>query len=103
LSEIVLSGVSPIESMPSELTLNQNFPNPFNPTTVIHFEIPQSGFVRLKVFDILGREVAILVDGMKIAGSYSVPWDATSSGSGTYFCRLESNGYSKTRKMMVAK
>ncbi len=86
---------------PQTFSLLQNYPNPFNPATIIEFQIPQSGFVSLRVFDVLGREVATLVDDAKSPGNYSVRWDATAAGSGTYFARLESNGKSQITKMLL--
>jgi hypothetical protein len=88
---------------PEAFKLAQNYPNPFNPETVIEFRVPSFGSVSLKVFDVLGREVATLVDEEKSAGSYSVRWDATSMGSGTYFYMLESNGRREIRKMVFVK
>ncbi len=87
----------------SSFRLDQNYPNPFNPSTTIRFQIPQPGLVSLKVFDVLGREVASLVNEPKEPGSYSVRWDATTAGSGTYFARLESNGRHEIRKMLLMK
>jgi len=87
----------------SSFRLFENYPNPFNPTTTIRFEVPQSGFVSLKVFDVLGREVATLVNEEKSPGTYSVRWDATAVGSGTYFYRLESNGRHEIRRMVLVK
>ena len=88
-------------TIPATTRLLQNFPNPFNPATTIRFAIPVGTYGRtsLRVFDMLGREVATLLNEEKSAGSYSVRWDATSVGSGTYFYRLESNGRREIRKM----
>lgn len=97
------TAVETIGSTPAQFTLSQNYPNPFNPSTTIRFSIPQSGRVSLKVFDVLGREVATLVNEEKAAGSFSVRWDATTAGSGTYFARLESNGKSQMTKMLLMK
>ncbi len=91
------------KEIPTSFSLMQNYPNPFNPTTAIRFEVPQSGFVSLKVFDVLGREVATLVNEEKSPGSYSVRWDAATVGSGTYFARLESNGRREIRRMLLMK
>ncbi len=91
------------EQLPSSFTLVQNYPNPFNPTTEIEFRIVDFGNVSLRVFDVLGREVATLVDEEKTPGSYSVRWDAGTAGSGTYFCRLESGGQHEIKKMLLMK
>ncbi|MBI2427407.1 MAG: T9SS type A sorting domain-containing protein [Ignavibacteriales bacterium] len=89
--------------IPETITLRQNYPNPFNPMTSIRFEIPVSGFVNVKVFDILGKETATLVDSELKAGSYTVSFDASSIASGIYFYRLHVNGLTVTKKMLLAK
>jgi hypothetical protein len=81
--------------------VDQNYPNPFNPTTNIRFEVGYPGLVRLKVFDVLGRQVATLVDGVRSSGRYNVVWDATDASSGIYFCRLETEGHSATIRMIL--
>lgn len=83
--------------------LNQNYPNPFNPTTVISFSIAEKSLVSLKVFDVLGNEVSNLVDEIKEKGNYSVAFDASVLTSGIYFYTLKANGYSFTKKMILAK
>ncbi len=80
-----------------------NYPNPFNPSTNITYQVGAEVHVLLKVFDVLGREVATLVNEEKSPGSYSVRWDAATVGSGTYFARLESNGRHEIRKMLLMK
>ena len=75
-------------AIPASFALRQNYPNPFNPTTTIGYEIPASGYVNLRVFDVLGREVAVLVDGERQAGTYSVPFDGGHLASGIYYYRL---------------
>ncbi len=72
-----------------EYALDQNYPNPFNPTTTIKYQIPNSGNVTIKVYDILGNEVAILVDGYMDTGKYEVEFDASSLASGVYMYRLK--------------
>ncbi len=99
-----VSGVTPITSkIPKEYKLEQNYPNPFNPVTKISFDLPVSGLVSLKIYDILGKEVATLVNEIKNAGRYSIDFDGSSFASGTYFYRLESNGFVSTKKMMLIK
>jgi len=83
--------------------LLQNYPNPFNPTTTINYEMPMAGKVKLKVYDILGREVKILVDEEKVAGRYEVTFDGSDLSSGIYFYQLKTGGYSETRKMVLIK
>ena len=92
--------------LPSEFGLNQNFPNPFNPSTTIKFTIPVgTGHAPsvLKVFDVLGRDVATLVDATSFAGEHSVVCDASNLTSGVYYYRLTAGSFSQTRKMIVAK
>lgn len=84
-------------------SLEQNYPNPFNPSTKISFSIPTSGYVSLKVYDILGKEVNTLVNEVKSAGSYSVNLNASSLTSGIYFYKLESGNFSKTMRMILIK
>ena len=81
--------------------LNQNYPNPFNPATTIEFSLFKSGFVSLKVFDVLGQEVATLVDERKGVGNYLVTFDARDLPSGTYFYALSSGGFSEMKKMLL--
>jgi len=89
--------------VPVEYKLSQNYPNPFNPITRIKFDIPQKGFVSLKIFDVLGREVKSLVSEMKSPGSYSVDFNAVGLSSGLYIYRLETNGFIDTKKMVLIK
>ena len=88
---------------PNVLTLFQNYPNPFNPDTRIKFELPGSALVILKVYDILGREVAILVNKEKSPGIYEVQWDASAMPSGVYFYRLQMGNHIKTKMMTLIK
>jgi hypothetical protein len=83
--------------------LAQNFPNPFNPTTVIRFDLTSSHVTRLTVFDVLGREVAVLVDGEMPAGSHSVRFDASGLATGVYLYRLESGGQMHVRRMVLVR
>jgi hypothetical protein len=83
--------------------LFQNYPNPFNPSTRIGFNIPHTSFVTIKIFDILGREVATLVNGRKEAGQYSIRWDASTMPSGMYFYCLQTGNYTKTNTMVLIK
>jgi glucose/arabinose dehydrogenase len=83
------------------MSLAQNFPNPFNPTTVVSYELPSAGSVRLVVYDLLGHAVATLVDMEQAAGRYSVRWDARSVPTGVYVAVLKQGGHALTKKMMV--
>ena len=81
--------------------LEQNYPNPFNPATTIQFTLQHSGFVRLRVYDILGDEVTTLVSAEFPAGPHLVRWDASNRPSGVYFYRLEAGAYVETRKLIL--
>ncbi len=83
--------------------LAQNYPNPFNPVTMIRYQIPTAETVSLKVYDVLGKEVATLVNGRQEAGSYAVPFNASGLSSGMYFYRLQAGSFVETRKMMLVK
>lgn len=83
--------------------MQQNYPNPFNPSTVISYTIPKSGNVTLKVYNILGQEVATLVNGYKTAQTYSVEFDGTKLSSGVYIYEIRYNNQSLTQKMMLMK
>jgi photosystem II stability/assembly factor-like uncharacterized protein len=88
---------------PNTFSLGQNYPNPFNPTTNIEFRISEFGFVSLKVYDVLGNEVATLVNEEKSAGTYDVEFDARDLTSGMYFYQLQAGTFIKTRKMVLIK
>jgi hypothetical protein len=90
-------------SIPGTYSLSQNYPNPFNPVTQVKYDLPKEGFVTLKVYDVLGREVSKLVNEVKTPGSYIVDFDGTSFSSGVYFYRLEVNGFSDVKRMMLIK
>ncbi len=108
--EVGGTGVEAKETMdlPSAFALS-NYPNPFNPSTKIHYNLPEAGQVRIVVSDMNGREVSTLVNGMQKAGSYELVWNAamhqngTSLPSGTYFCRLQAGSNVKTIKMLYMK
>ena len=87
----------------NDFTLNQNYPNPFNPSTRISFIIPQSGYTTLKVFDVLGNEVATIIESDLSQGSYELLFDASGLSSGIYFYSLTSGEFSKTMKMILSK
>ncbi|MFC1541614.1 BsuPI-related putative proteinase inhibitor [Candidatus Latescibacterota bacterium] len=91
------------EEQPLEFSLSQNMPNPFNPTTLIQFTIPNAGTVRLTVYNIMGQVVERVVDEHMAAGLHNVQFNGTSLSSGIYFYQLESQGYSSARKMLLIK
>jgi aminopeptidase N len=98
-------GITDIEILPIpvEYSLKQNYPNPFNPSTTIEYTIPQNGFVSLKVFNVLGKEVATLVNGQNESGKHKVEFDASSLNSGVYFYRIESGNFVETKKLVLLK
>ncbi|MBK7380035.1 MAG: T9SS type A sorting domain-containing protein [Ignavibacteriales bacterium] len=111
-AEAVLSLITDVEDnnivTPASFNLAQNFPNPFNPSTIISFDIPADAFVKLKVYNILGQEVAQLVNETKTAGKYQVNWNGTDNAgnkvtSGVYLYRLKANDFTSTRKMILTK
>jgi hypothetical protein len=93
----------PNTQTPFHYSLKQNYPNPFNPSTKISFAIPKPGFVSLKIYNILGKEVQTLVSEVKPAGEYLLDFNASGLQSGVYFYKLESEGFSETLKMLLIK
>lgn len=89
--------------VPVSFKLSQNYPNPFNPTTTIEYTIPQSRFVSLKVYDILGREVKTLVHQQELSGTYKVHFDGSNLASGVYFYRIEAGEFVATKKLLLLK
>lgn len=89
--------------MPAEISLSQNYPNPFNPSTLIRYDLSTNMEVSLKIFDVLGREVATLVDGKRSAGSHQVRFDGAGLSSGVYFYQLRTPGFIQSRKMLLIK
>jgi len=88
---------------PASFALEQNYPNPFNPATNIRFSLPKEVNVSLKVYDVLGREIATLMNGVKQPGTYEVIWDARGVPSGVYFYRLAAGEFRDLRKMILLK
>jgi hypothetical protein len=91
------------EAMPMQFSLGQNYPNPFNPTTVIPFTLSQPSRATLKVFSILGEQIAILIDEQLAGGSHTFTWDGSSVSGGVYYYRLQSNGRTETKKLILLK
>ncbi len=98
---IVITSVEANEGFPKESHLSQNYPNPFNPTTTIQYDLPVAGFVTLKVFDVLGREVAVLVQENQKAGRYNVTFNAEGLPSGVYLYRLQAGEFVETKKLIL--
>jgi hypothetical protein len=108
LSKPLANGIT--EEQPQLYRLHQNYPNPFNPTTKIRFELAEDARVELRVYDVLGREVAQLVDDSRPAGIHEVLFDGTYLPSGVYYCRIlavsgsnELNPFAETKKLVLAK
>jgi hypothetical protein len=95
--------VDVIVSIPLEFSLEQNFPNPFNPSSKIKFTLPEASIVKLTVYNTLGEEVADLVDELFDAGSHEIVFNASNFTSGIYFVRMESGSFVSTRKIMLMK
>lgn len=101
--DTTIVGIEDESSLPSNFRLFQNYPNPFNPETKIRFELSSKNFIKLQVFDILGRELTTLVNEEKYPGGYEVIFNASNFSSGTYFFRLQTYRYSLVRKMVYLK
>jgi hypothetical protein len=98
------AGISQTDaSIPAKFNLEQNYPNPFNPGTKISWQLPTRSLVLLKVYDIIGNEVAALVNGEKPAGNYEVNFNASKLSSGIYFYRLQAGSFIDTKKMLLLK
>ena len=109
-TNIVITVTSPVsvddnneELFPTEYSLEQNFPNPFNPSTTINFSVPEASFVSLKIFNVLGEEVETLVAKDLNAGNYKYGWNALGLPSGIYFYKLQTDNFTETKKMILLK
>jgi len=98
-----ITGIADEGIVPEKYELSQNYPNPFNPVTVIRYSIPKAEEVSLVVYNLIGKEVAHLIDERKPAGSYTVKWDASNMASGIYFYRLQAGDFVQTKKMLLLK
>ena len=101
--DLAVSILQTNSGIPDEFSLSQNYPNPFNPSTNIKFDISKLSNVKLRVYDILGNEIAVLVNKLLKPGSYTANFDGSGLASGIYYLRLEADGYSKVRKMNLLK
>ncbi len=99
----LITNVEKTESNPNDFVLSQNYPNPFNPTTTINFSLPNSEFVTLKVYDVLGREITSLVNEELNAGQHTKIFNANNLSSGVYFYKLQAGKFSETKKMMLVR
>jgi hypothetical protein len=106
-AQLPITGASSINDdsspKPTRFELAQNYPNPFNPTTTIRYQLPTATTVKLSVFDMLGRELATLVNARQPAGMYQVNFDARGLASGVYLYRLTTPEFTETKKMMLVK
>ena len=89
------------EQLPVGYSVQQNYPNPFNPTTNIQFSIPKTEFVTLRIYNLLGQEVATLVSEKLKPGNYTYTWNAGSLASGVYLCHMQAGNFLETRKMIL--
>jgi hypothetical protein len=92
-----------VEIAPSVFSLSQNYPNPFNPSTTISYQLPVNSFLTLKVYDVLGNEVATLVNEEKQVGEYEIEFSGSSLTSGIYFYQLKAGRFIETKKMVLMK
>jgi len=101
----IITSVDPIEDdlLPTEFRLEQNYPNPFNPSTTIQFAVPKASQVTIKIYDVLGRRVATLVDEKYQPGTYKVTFEADELASGVYIYRIQADGFVNSRKLMLLK
>lgn len=103
LTSSSITAVETAESLPTEFALDQNYPNPFNPSTTISYKLADNANVSLKVYDILGNEVATLINGFQTTGNYKINFDASKLASGVYFYKLQTNSFIQVKKMMLLK
>ena len=92
-----------VAAVPNEYALENNYPNPFNPTTTINFQLPQDGHAELAIYNMVGQKVATLVNGQVNAGYHSVTWEAGNHPSGIYLYRLEAGDFTQTHRMVLLK
>ncbi len=100
---ILVTKIQDDNSIPVKYTMLQNYPNPFNPTTVISYSIPFSSHVSLKVYDVLGREVAVLVNREQLPGNYKIEFNAGKLASGIYIYRINAGRFNDAKKLILIK
>lgn len=96
-------GVDDLEEIPTEFSMSQNYPNPFNPVTTIKYGLPESAYVKVTLFDVLGRKVMVLVNGKQSAGYHDIQLNASRLNSGVYLYTIQAGEFTKTRKMILLK
>lgn len=102
-NQVFVGGGNNNQSVPEQFKLSQNYPNPFNPVTRISYSVPKNVYVTLKVYNIIGKEVATLIDRFETAGEHSFTYDAANMPSGAYFYTLKAGDYTETKKMVLVK
>ena len=100
---IVITDVSDNSQHPNEFRLYNNYPNPFNPTTIIRYSIPEASFTSIRIYNELGKEVSALVNETKSAGTYEVEFNASNLSSGVYYYKLQAGSFTETKKMILTK
>lgn len=100
---VPVSVASPEQNLPQSFFVEQNYPNPFNPSTIIRFGLPSPSQVSVKVYNLLGQEVATLFEGRKNAGVYELPFDAVNLSAGIYLYRIEAGEFVSIRRMVLGK
>ncbi len=100
---VVLAVNDEKSNLPHDFALSQNYPNPFNPTTTIQYQVPEGSNVKIIVYDVLGKQVAVLVNGYQDAGTYTTNFDGTNLASGIYLYRMEAGNFVKVNKMLLLK
>src|SRR5206468_5506902 len=99
----VLTGISSRNELPTVFKLYNNYPNPFNPETNIKYDVPVNSFVKLVIFDVLGKEITRLVNEQKSPGRYDIVWNASNYASGPYFYKIEAGDFVEMKKMILVK
>ena len=103
LSEMITDVNDKENYLPTNFALQQNYPNPFNPATEINYSLPRSNMVSIRVYDVIGNEIANLVNEEKPAGRYSVNFNASNLSSGVYFYRMQAGSFVETKKLILLK
>ena len=92
-----------INQQPQQFELNQNYPNPFNPITRIEYSVPKSGYITLKVYNILGQEIASLYEGFQSSGNYTIAFNGSEFSSGVYLYQMKAHNFSDIKRMLLLK
>ncbi|MFA6027103.1 MAG: T9SS type A sorting domain-containing protein, partial [Ignavibacteriaceae bacterium] len=103
LAADALTSIQSEKNMITNFALSQNYPNPFNPSTVISYQLPSSGFVTIKIYNVIGKEIATLVNEFQQSGNYSKEFSAGGLNSGVYFYTIKAGNFSATKKMILIK